>query len=187
MNILKKEIRELLSSVLECSQDIIFDDTELSDIGYDSLKFITSIVRMEAKYNIEILDSDLDIENFKNVASICETLKKYLFNRDKKVYKCLITDCDGVLWRGISGEGGDDGAHFDSNTRELCNLLIELRRKGVLLAICSKNEQENIVAMLDIAGISANEFVLIENNVRDKAESISFIIQEVGFYADSIV
>ena len=182
----KDEIKSILSDILECPADEITDEIPLSDLGYDSLKFISTVVEIESKYGIEVLDSDLLPDNFKDVSSICETLKKY-FEDKQKLYKCVITDCDGVLWRGISGESGNDMAYSDEITNEFCKLLHELREKGLLLAVCSKNEPTNIENMLDSTLISSDDFAMIEADTADKADSILYILGEFGFSADNAV
>ena len=183
----KEEIKSILSDILGCPTEEITDGIPLSDLGYDSLKFISTVVEIESKYGIEVLDSDLSPDNFKDVSSICETLKKY-FNEDKqKLYKCVITDCDGVLWRGISGESSDESAYTDESTEEFCELLRELRGKGVLLAVCSKNERANIDPMLSLTSVSPDDFAIIEADTPDKSDSISYILNEFGFSADNAV
>ena len=84
----KEEIKSILSDILECPAEEITDEIPLSDLGYDSLKFISTVVEIESKYNIEVLDSDLLPDNFKDVSSICETLKKY-FEDKQKLYKIM--------------------------------------------------------------------------------------------------
>ena len=182
----KDEIKSILSDILECPADEITDEIPLSDLGYDSLKFISTVVEIESKYGIEVLDSDLLPDNFKDVSSICETLKKYFADK-QKLYKCVITDCDGVLWRGISGESSDESAYTDESTDELCELLRDLRVKGVLLAVCSKNERANIDSMLSLTSVSPDDFAIIEADTHDKSDSISYILNEFGFSADNAV
>lgn len=182
----KDEIKSILSDILECPTEEITDEIPLSDLGYDSLKFISTVVEIESKYDIEVLDSDLLPDNFKDVSSICETLRKYFADK-QKLYKCVITDCDGVLWRGISGESSDESAYIDESTDNFCKLLHDLRGKGVLLAICSKNERANIDAMLFGIPVSPDDFAIIEADTPDKSDSISYILNEFGFSADNAV
>ena len=73
----KEEIKSILSDIIECPVGEISDEILLSDLGYDSLMFVSTVVEIELKYGIEMHDSDLVADNFKNVLSICETLKKY--------------------------------------------------------------------------------------------------------------
>lgn len=180
------DIKAILSNVLECSVEEILDNTPLIDLGYDSLKFISTVVNIESKYNIEILDSDLVPDNFKDVLSICKTLKKY-FGDEVSLYKCIITDCDGVLWRGIAGESGNDFAHVDGITNSYCDLLRSLRQKGVLLAICSKNEFKNINAMIKSTSVCIDDFAVVESTASNKLDSVLYILQEFGFNADNAV
>lgn len=186
MIINKKDIKSILANILECSVENITDDILLTELGFDSLKFISTVVEIESKYGIEVLDSDLLFDNFKNVVSIFETLQKYSEN-ELKIYKCVITDCDEVLWRGISGESGYDSAYADDSTNGFCMFLHNLRKNGILLAICSRNEQQNIEDLLDSTLISSDDFAIIEADVADKADAISSILCEFGFSADNAV
>lgn len=187
MTATNSDIKVILSEILECKLEDITDDIDLAELGFDSLKFISFIVEIESKYDIEIFDSDLEMDKFKSVTSILETLVKYFYNIPPRLYKCVITDCDGVLWLGISGEDGDDSPYTDDTTNRFCALLHELRECGVLLAICSKNERENIEAMLNKTPLSTEDFALIETDVADKVDTISYILSEVGFAVDSVV
>lgn len=184
---MKEAIKEIVSHILECSQEVIGDEVALASLGLDSLKFVNMIVALEIKFNIEILDSDLDIDKFSNVLTIIETLQKYFDVSNQKLYKCLITDCDGVLWQGISGETGADSSYSTDSTRELSKLLRWLRNNGVLLAISSKNEYKNIVSMLNPAILSLDDFAIIDLNVLDKADSVAYILSEFGFLARNAI
>jgi FkbH-like protein len=52
--------------------------------------------------------------------------------------KVIVCDLDNTLWRGVIGEGPVE--HFTDRQA----ILLTLRRKGVLLAICSKNDPKNV-------------------------------------------
>lgn len=49
----------------------------LIDLGLNSLNFIRFIVELEKALNIEILDSDLVLENFKTIDTLMKMLNKY--------------------------------------------------------------------------------------------------------------
>lgn len=187
MNVTNNDIKVSLSEILGCKLEDITNDIDLIELGLDSLKFIRLVVELETKYDIEIFDSDLVVDKFKSVAFILETISKYFDNASSRLHKCVITDCDGVLWRGISGEDGDDSSYTDDTTNHFCALLHKLREHGVLLAICSKNERGNIEAMLNKTTLLPKDFALIETDVTDKSETISYILCEFGFAADSAV
>jgi FkbH-like protein len=62
--------------------------------------------------------------------------------------KCLILDLDNTLWGGIIGEDGIEGIHLDNHGEgarfyDFQNVLLDIRRRGVLLAVASKNNRED--------------------------------------------
>lgn len=88
-------------------QDLDRDDfynMHLIDIGLNSLNFIRFIVELEKALNIEILDSDLVLENFKTIDTLMKMLNKYFSHNYCNIKKVIISDCDNVLWHGIAGE-----------------------------------------------------------------------------------
>lgn len=75
------KITESIANVLNISQedvDALDEEELLSEHGMDSIAFIQMIVLLEEALEIEILDSDLLIENFSSKKKISETLQKYL-------------------------------------------------------------------------------------------------------------
>ena len=187
MTSFKNKIKDILANLLECTPETILDETSLFDLGYDSLKFISMIVELEKAFGIEILDSDLMLDNFSDLKTICKTLDKYLNINIQDIVKCVIVDCDGVLWRGISGESGNDQAYSDQMTNMLCEFLHNLRTKGILLAICSKNSYINIETMLDHTPLNVDDFAIIETNVHSKIDSLSNILNEFGFFVSNVL
>jgi len=77
----EQKITESIANVLNISpEDVAMLGAEelLSEHGMDSITFIQMIVLLEEALEIEILDSDLLIENFSSKKKISETLQKYL-------------------------------------------------------------------------------------------------------------
>ncbi|HMC59335.1 MAG TPA: HAD-IIIC family phosphatase [Candidatus Solibacter sp.] len=59
-------------------------------------------------------------------------------------YKAIALDCDDTLWRGICGEDGPHGVVLDAPRRALQVFMAGRRRAGMLLALCSKNNEEDV-------------------------------------------
>lgn len=77
----KQKIIDSIADVLEITAEEVaaLDEEEpLSEHGMDSLHFIQLVVLIEEALDIEILDSDLLIENFSCKNKISATLEKYL-------------------------------------------------------------------------------------------------------------
>jgi FkbH-like protein len=58
--------------------------------------------------------------------------------------KCLVLDLDGILWGGVIGEDGLAGIRLGSGPEgeafvALQDYILKLKAKGVILAVCSKN------------------------------------------------
>ncbi len=63
--------------------------------------------------------------------------------------KCLVLDCDGVLWGGIISEDGLDGICLgETGTgriyQEFQKLVKQLNQHGIIVALCSKNDEEDV-------------------------------------------
>jgi len=64
--------------------------------------------------------------------------------------KCVVLDLDNTLWGGVIGDDGLEniaiGPYGDGEPfHRLQHFLLELQRRGIVLAVCSKNEQVNAI------------------------------------------
>lgn len=64
-------------------------------------------------------------------------------------YKVIAVDLDNTLWRGICGEDGPEGVALDLPRRHLHEFLLAQREAGMLLAIASKNNFEDVRETFD--------------------------------------
>ncbi len=77
-----------------------------------------------------------------------------LLARQGRGVRVIALDLDGTLWRGILGEEGlsgiQVGGDYPGSAHSVFqNLLLALRRRGVLLCICSKNDADNALQAVD--------------------------------------
>lgn len=112
-----------------------------------------------------------------------------------RLIKCVITDLDNTLWGGIIGDDGLGGIEIGElgKGRAFTNLqrwLKQLKECGMILAVCSKNEEqtakepfekhpEMILRLSDIAVFVADW--------KDKASNIRLIQQTLNIGMDAIV
>jgi FkbH-like protein len=64
-------------------------------------------------------------------------------------YKVIVLDCDNTLWKGVCGEVGAVNVTVDENYEYLQNFLLGKYRQGFLLALCSKNNEEDVWEVFD--------------------------------------
>ncbi|MHC4873172.1 MAG: HAD-IIIC family phosphatase [Planctomycetota bacterium] len=124
----------------------------------------------------------------------CESFK-YILALTGKSKKCLVLDCDNTLWGGIIGEDGLEGIKL-SNTYpgsmyyELQEAILDLYNKGVILAVCSKNNEEDVKDVF----LNHPDMVLKSDNIsawrvnwKDKASNIAELAEELNIGQDSLV
>lgn len=109
--------------------------------------------------------------------------------------KCIVLDCDNTLWGGIVGEDGVHGVKLGEDYPGNCfkkfqELLLMLSQKGVILAICSKNNFNDVEEIWNsnINNLITNKHVSSYRiNWDDKASNIKAIAEELNIGTDSLV
>jgi FkbH-like protein len=109
--------------------------------------------------------------------------------------KVCVVDLDNTLWGGILGEEGADGLQMgDSGSglayRRFQRSLLELRRSGILLAICSKNNPEEAIEVLESHPdclLRPTDFAHIEIGWGLKSEAIGRTAEKLSLGLDSFV
>jgi FkbH-like protein len=113
-----------------------------------------------------------------------------------RVKKLAILDCDNTLWGGVIGEDLMAGIEIGNATprgsvfRQVQYELLELKKRGVLLAIASKNNEADVWEVFDSHPemvLSREDFVCAKIDWNDKPSNIKAIIQELNLGADSAV
>ncbi len=109
--------------------------------------------------------------------------------------KCVVLDLDDTLWGGIIGDDGLEGirlGHFGDGEafQWFQHYLLDLKKRGILLAVCSKNDPEN--ALLPFR--NHPEMVLKENDITvfianwvSKVENIKAIRETLNISFSSMV
>ena len=115
-------------------------------------------------------------------SSLARTLSGVLCQPQPK--KGLITDLDDTLWAGIVGEVGTNGVswHQDSHTQIhglYQQLLGHLASMGVLLGVCSKNEQATVEAVFERQDLllESRQFFPVIANWGPKSGSVSRVLK----------
>ncbi len=104
--------------------------------------------------------------------------------------KALIVDCDETLWGGICAEDGISNLSISPGHRALQEHLLEQRRRGVLLCLCSKNNPEDVQEVFDrLQGmvLAHSDFEIIKVNWLPKSQNVQEIARELNFSLDSLV
>ena len=109
--------------------------------------------------------------------------------------KCIAVDCDNTLWGGIVGEDGVAGIQLSDDYpgrpfREFQRQLRALRRSGVFVALCTKNNPDDINEIFrthSAMALSMEDISAARVNWRPKSENLKEIADELSIGLDSIV
>lgn len=109
--------------------------------------------------------------------------------------KCLVLDMDNTLWGGVLGEDGIDGIQIGGDYPGNVFLyfqkaLLELNKSGVLLAICSKNNEVDVLDAWEknpYMVLRKEHFAAWRINWKDKVANIQELAKELNLGLDSFV
>ena len=110
--------------------------------------------------------------------------------------KCLVLDLDNTLWGGVIGDDGIEGIALGQGSPvgeafvAFQRYAKQLAQRGVILAVCSKNDYSNAIAAFE----SHPEMVLRKSDIacfvanwQDKAENLRFIAETLNIGLDALV
>ncbi len=108
--------------------------------------------------------------------------------------KVLVADLDNTLWGGVIGEDGMAGIQVGPEYpgaafQSLHRALLDLSRKGILLAVCSKNNLDDAMEALDHHPgmlLRSRHFAALRINWSDKAQNLREIAGELNVGLDAL-
>ncbi len=130
-----------------------------------------------------------------------ELVARILAARQGRSFKCLVLDLDNTLWHGVIGDDGLEGIKIGQGSAlgeahlAIQRYAHDLSRRGVILAVCSKNNEaaalapfeqhpEMILRRSDIACFVAN-WTDKATNLRQIAKSLNIGLDAMVFLDDN--
>ncbi len=105
-------------------------------------------------------------------------------------FKAIALDCDDTLWAGICGEDGPQGVVVDAPRRALQEFVAGRRSAGMLLALCSKNNEEDVVETFrghpDMP-LRLEDFVARRLNWEPKGANLAALAEELELGLDTFI
>ena len=105
--------------------------------------------------------------------------------------KLVVVDLDDTLWKGVAGDASDVGPHMvEGWPLGFMEALHTVRKRGVLLAIISKNDEARIRSIWkSILGayIKLDDFAAIRINWESKVENMRAILKGVNLLPRNVV
>jgi FkbH-like protein len=113
-----------------------------------------------------------------------------------KARKCLVLDLDNTLWGGVVGDDGMDGLVLGTGSPRgeaylaIQKLALDLKARGVILAVSSKND--DAVARAAFANhpemaLKLDDLAVFQANWQDKASNLEAIAKTLNIGVDALV
>lgn len=105
-------------------------------------------------------------------------------------HKVLALDCDETLWRGICGEDGPLGVQVDAKCRALQQFALAQRDAGMVLCLCSKNNEEDVWRVFEQNPgmlLKREHIVASRINWQPKSENLRGLSRDLQLGLDSFV
>lgn len=125
---------------------------------------------------------------------LAEEWLRFLVPLSGRTAKALVVDLDNTLWGGVIGEDGATGIKVGNDSlgapyQAVQRTLLDLKNRGILLAICSKNNLDDALEALEKHPrmlLRPEHFSAMRINWNDKAQSLREIAAELNIGTDAL-
>lgn len=169
----------------EFDSEIVFIDTKrlIASVGVSNAYSHKNKYRWNYPYS-QLLSERIGLEIY----------KQYLITHGI-TKKCIVLDCDNVLWGGILSEDGFENIKLSSSGlgkpyQDFQRYLLILHHHGVILTVCSKNDESDVLKVFR----EQSDMVLREEHIacfrvnwNTKAENLREIAATLNIGLDSMV
>ena len=116
-----------------------------------------------------------------------------IYGRSKK---CLVLDLDNTIWGGVIGDDGLEGIRIGQHDAQgeaflsVQQYAKSLRARGIILAVCSKNDDVNARRPFqehDDMVLREDDITVFQANWSDKASNLEAIAQKLNIAVDALV
>ncbi len=127
---------------------------------------------------------------------LCHQAARLIGALKGKAKKCIVLDLDNTLWGGVIGDDGPQGIQIGQGTVEgesyskFQDYLLALKERGIILAVCSKNEESIAAAAFEETPgmtLKLDDFAAFVANWSNKADNIIQIAETLDIGLDSMV
>ncbi len=120
---------------------------------------------------------------------------RWLAAKQGRSFKCLVLDLDNTVWGGVIGDDGLEGIALGQGSplgeayTAFQEYARELSRRGVILAVCSKNDEANALEPFEKHPdmvLRRGDIASFVANWSNKADNIRAIAQELNIGLDAL-
>lgn len=177
--------------------NVMFSDYARNNNGFfiNDINYLSSVIGLTKWHDSEawfLYKYAVRMEVIPDLSYSVACIIKSLYGKNQKV---IDLDLDNTLWGGIIGDDGQEGIEIGVETAvgqsfsEFQTFIKNYKNYGVLLAVCSKNDEENAISGLNHPSgiLKPDDFVSIKANWNSKDLNIEQSANEIGILTDSFV
>ena len=163
----------------------------LNDINY-----LSSLVGIDNWFNLENYYLYKYAVSVNHIPDLCFGIAKIIKSTLGKNKKSIILDLDNTLWKGVIGDDGVEGIKIGIEEPagysfwEFQSYLKKMSKLGIMLNVCSKNEEK--IAKQGFtdrkeSALAVDDFICFKANWEPKSVNIANIAKEINIGEDSFV
>ena len=177
--------------------NVMFSDYARKNNGFyiNDINYLSSVIGLTNWHDPEawyMFKHAVSMSAIPDLAYSVSCIIKSVYGKNQKV---IDLDLDNTLWSGVIGDDGQEGIEIGPETAvgqsfsEFQEFLKGYKNYGVVLAVCSKNDEENALLGLNHPSsvLHPDDFVSIKANWEPKDRNIAESASDLNLGIDSFV
>jgi len=187
--------QSLRASVYALNERIAARAREHSNVLLCDVEGIASYVGRKYWFDERLWNMTKTFCALEHLPLVAQAVVDIVLSTTGRVVKCVVLDLDNTLWGGVVGDDGPLGIAIDSHGdgeafHHFQLYLLSLKKRGVLLAVCSKNDAATALRPFienPHMVLKRDDITVFVANWESKAENIRTIRDTLGIGLDSMV
>ena len=161
----------------------------------NDINYLSSYIGLKNWFDVSLWHQAKYALSMGSIPELAFNISKIINSIFGKSEKCLVLDLDNTCWGGVIGDDGLDGISIGVETAiaesytSFQKYVKELKQRGVILAVCSKNDFQNAKEGFKHPDsvLKFDDFTSFKSNWDPKHQNILDIAKEVNIGVDSLV
>jgi len=188
----QKGLRNLVRDFNNKLEELSLNDNQLFVFDFNIFCMKIGYSRLVDKRFSYLADMKISREGLEELS---KEFMSYIIPLESMTKKCIVLDLDNTLWGGIVGEVGLNGINLGPDKEgkpflDFQKKILEFFKRGVILAINSKNNFEDAIEVLrnhEYMILKENNFGCIKINWQNKAVNMKEIAKELNIGLESLI
>ncbi|MDE1155838.1 MAG: HAD-IIIC family phosphatase [Acidobacteriaceae bacterium] len=189
-------LAEAPSTVLRSLNEAMRRASEMTSVDLLSMENLTAQEGLRGCYDAALWHKSKQEVHPRAAALYGELALRLIAAARGRSAKCLVLDLDNTLWGGVIGDDGLEGIVLGQGSAtgeafaEFQRYVLSLSRRGVVLGVCSKNEEANALEAFDRHPemlLGREQIACFRANWADKATNLREMARALNLGLDAFV